>query len=156
WKLAENGVKPDESSSDLYRFRVQVEPKASATLAIREARPISSRIELTNLDDGQIKVWMQQKSINPEMEAAFRKIVEQKNRVSAFEDETMKRDDERMKIYDDQQRLRENLKALKGTAEEKALTQRYTQQLTDQENRLEALQRESDDLEKKQEQAQSE
>ena len=59
-------------------------------------------------------------------------------------------------IYDDQQRLRENLKSLKGSAEERALTQRYLQRLNDQETRLETIQKEIADFEKKQEQAQAE
>jgi uncharacterized phage infection (PIP) family protein YhgE len=42
-------------------------------------------------------------------------------------------------IVQDQQRLRENMKALRGSAEEKQLLQRYTRQLDDQENKLEAL-----------------
>jgi cell shape-determining protein MreC len=58
------------------------------------------------------------------------------------------RDEETTKIYDDQQRLRENMKALKGSAEEKALLQRYTQQLNEQENRLEVLRKETAQLEK--------
>ena len=61
------------------------------------------------------------------------------------------RDNDITHIYDDQQRLRENLKALKGSTEEKALTQRYTQQLSDQETHLEKLQKEKEDLEKKSE-----
>jgi hypothetical protein len=40
---------------------------------------------------------------------------------------------------EDQGRLRENMKALRGTAEEKALVQRYTKQLDEQENQLESL-----------------
>jgi septal ring factor EnvC (AmiA/AmiB activator) len=39
----------------------------------------------------------------------------------------------------DQERVRENMKALRGTAEEKALTQRYTKELNDQEDRLASL-----------------
>ena len=68
--------------------------------------------------------------------------------------EVSQRDDETEKIFDDQQRLRENLKALKGSAEERALTQRYTQQLADQETRLETLKRESADFQAKSDQAQ--
>jgi len=59
------------------------------------------------------------------------------------------RDTELKAIFDDQQRLRENMKSLKGTAEEKALTQRYTQQLNEQENRLEVLRKEKEQLEAK-------
>jgi hypothetical protein len=44
---------------------------------------------------------------------------------------------------------------LKHSAEERALTQRYTQQLADQETRLEAIQRETADLQAKRDQAQS-
>jgi hypothetical protein len=43
------------------------------------------------------------------------------------------------RIVEDQGRLRENMKALRGTAEEKALLQRYTRQLDEQETQLDAL-----------------
>ena len=51
-------------------------------------------------------------------------------------------------IFDDQQRLRENMKALKGTPEEKALIQRYTQELNQQEDRLEAIRKQGEQLER--------
>jgi seryl-tRNA synthetase len=75
--------------------------------------------------------------------------------VAALDQELARRESEKQKIYDDQQRLRENLKALKGSAEERALTQRYTQQLADQEARLDAIQRETADLQAKRDEAQS-
>jgi hypothetical protein len=155
WLIIGDGPKPDETTSALYRFRVAVESKASAKLTVREAKPLETTYELTNLDDDEIKMLSQQKSINADIEAAFRKIVEQKARVAALEDEISKRDDATKKIYDDQQRLRENLKVLKGSAEERSLTQRYTQQLNDQETRLETLQHESADLQIKHDQAQA-
>jgi chromosome segregation ATPase len=140
----------------VYRFRISVDSKATATLAVQEAKPLEASFSLTNLSDDQIKLFLKQESITPEIEAAFRKIVEQKNQIAALDREVTNRDDETQKIYDDQQRLRENLKALKGSPEERALTQRYTQQLADQESRLETLQHESADLKSKQEQAQAE
>jgi hypothetical protein len=156
WRIAESGPKPDETTSDVYRFRINVEPKATATLTVRESKPLEASFSLTNVTDDQIKLFLKQESITPEVEAALRKIVEQKNRIAALDTEISSRDDETQKIYDDQQRLRENLKALKGSPEERALTQRYTQQLADQEIRLQALQRESVDLNSKHDQAQAE
>ena len=44
-----------------------------------------------------------------------------------------------MTIAQDQQRVRENMKALRGSAEEKQLLQRYTRQLDEQETRLDSL-----------------
>jgi hypothetical protein len=156
WKIADNGPKPEETTSAAYRFRVAVEPKATQKLSIWEARPLETRYQLTNLTDDQIEIFLQQKSINPEIEQAFQKIIGQKDRVSALDAQITSRNDETQKIYDDQQRLRENLKALKGSPEERALTQRYTQQLNDQETRLEAIQRELVDLQAKRDQAQEE
>jgi hypothetical protein len=156
WIISEGGPKPEETTSSAYRFRENIEPKATTKFTVREAKPLETRFQLTNLTDDQITVFLQQKSINPEIEAAFHKIVAQKDRVASLDAEIARREEERQKIYDDQQRLRENLKALKGSAEERALTQRYTQQLADQETRLETLQRESADFQTKRDQAQSE
>ena len=45
----------------------------------------------------------------------------------------------RQAITQDQQRLRENMKALRGSPEEKQLLQRYTRQLDQQEDQLAEL-----------------
>src|SRR5690554_1874812 len=48
---------------------------------------------------------------------------------------------------DNKGRLRENMKALRGSAEEKALLLRYTKQLDDQETQLAALRKNIQDTE---------
>ncbi len=70
----------------------------------------------------------------------------QSSAVESLESQHQENEDEIHKIYDDQQRIRENLKALTDSANEKALVQRYTKQLDEQENRLEALRREGAQL----------
>ena len=156
WTLSADTAKPEETSSDYYRFRMVVEPKSTATLVVAESMPVSRTIAINAIDSDQTKLLLQQHSINPKIEAALRDIIAQKDRVAGFEAEAEKRKDELAGIYDDQQRLRENLKSLKGSAEERALTQRYLQRLNDQETRLEAIQKEIADFEKKQEEAQAE
>jgi len=156
WKLAEGAPKPEETTSNVYRFRVSVKPKETSKLEVGESEPLDTRYEISNVTDDQITLFLRQKSINAEVEAALRKIVEQKNRVAALDAEISSRNNEKQKIYDDQQRIRENLKALKGSPEERALTQRYTQQLADQETRLETLHKETQDFQTKRDQAQGE
>jgi hypothetical protein len=152
WVIA--GPQPEETTSTVDRFRLSVNPKATQSLELRESQPVETRFSLTNLTNDQITVFLQQRSITPAVEAAFRKIVQQKSQVDSLDAEVSRREDETHKIFDDQQRLRENLKALKGSPEERVLTQRYTQQLADQETRLATLNRESSDFETKSEQAQ--
>jgi len=156
WSISASNSKPAEATASLDRFRVNVDSKQTEMFEITESQPIDTRFALTNVTSDQITVFIQQKSITPEVEAALRRIVQQKEQVDSLNDEVSRRDDETEKIFDDQQRLRENLKALKGSQEERSLTQRYTQQLAAQETRLETLKRESADFQAKSEQAQKE
>jgi DNA repair exonuclease SbcCD ATPase subunit len=84
------------------------------------------------------------------LEAALRKVLAQHRVVADLASQSSAREDESQKIFDDQQRLRGNIKALKGSAEEKALLQRYTKQLDAQESRLEALRKEQAEIEARQ------
>ena len=141
---------PVETTADWMRFRVRVEPKQTATLVVEEARPISNTYALTNISSQQVDLFVRQQSIDRAVEEALREVLAQRGVISALEDQKTARDEAMDKIFDDQQRLRENMKALKGSAEEKQLLQRYTQQLNDQENRLEALRKEAQQLEAQQ------
>ncbi|HKQ87261.1 MAG TPA: carboxypeptidase regulatory-like domain-containing protein, partial [Candidatus Acidoferrales bacterium] len=154
WNLNPNDPKPDETTLTAYRFRVNVGAKGTATFTVREAAPLEARYALSNVTNEQVALFLQERSINPAVEAALRKIVAQKDQVSQLDDQISEREDETQKIFDDQQRLRENMKALKGTPEERALTQHYTKQLSDQETQLENLKNESDDLQFKKDEAQ--
>jgi chromosome segregation ATPase len=101
-----------------------------------------------------VALFMKEKSINKAVEDGLKPILAQKGVVSELENQITAREDQTEKIFDDQQRLRENIKALKGSAEEKSLLQRYTRQLDAQETRLEALKKESEQLEERKDRAQ--
>jgi septal ring factor EnvC (AmiA/AmiB activator) len=133
----------------MYRFRVAIGAKQSTTLEINESHPVETRVEVNSVTDDQVALMLKENAITPAIEQALRKILAQKDEVAALSAEVDKRDSDTTTIYDDQQRLRENLKALKGSAEEKALTQRYTKQLADQESRLDQLRLEKEDFQKK-------
>jgi SMC interacting uncharacterized protein involved in chromosome segregation len=90
------------------------------------------------------------------MQQAFDRILKQKEKVDEFSSQISDRKRESDQITADQNRIRENMKALKGSSEEKALLQRYVGQLDAQESRLAALRKESSDLTARQTQANSE
>jgi len=149
WTLSKDTLRPEETTASAYRFRVAIGAKQSATLEISESHPLQTQVELNNISEDEVAVLLKDGSINSEIEDALRTILDQKARVAELNAEAETRDNTITSIYDDQQRLRENLKSLKGSAEEKALTQRYTQQLSDQETRLEKLRIEKEDFEKR-------
>lgn len=80
-----------------------------------------------------------QGAITPDMRKAFEGIAAQKAAVAKLEEEMENRQKDIDAIVEDQTRLRENMKALRGTPEEKALLQRYTRQLDEQETQLATL-----------------
>jgi hypothetical protein len=149
-------VKPTETTSDWMRFRVQVPSKQTVALAVDEARPVQNTVAISSVTGQQVDFFLSQKSIDQTVAEALRKVLAQKQAVDDLESQKSERDDEAEKIFDDQQRLRENMKALKGSPEEKALLQRYAQQLDSQETRLAAIRKESAALETRRVAAQAE
>ncbi len=139
WKLAEDSPKPEEKASGLYRFRLSVEPKKTERLVINEAKPLYTQYALNGITDDQIGAFLLQKSINADIEKALRSITAQKNLVADFDAKIKAQQKMIDQIFPDQGRLRENMKALKGSAEERALLQRYTKQLDEEETQLDAL-----------------
>ena len=139
WRLAKGAKEPDEKAPGVYRFRVEVPPQGTASMPIEEVRTLATSYQLSNLDENQISLFVNKGTITREMAQALAKITSQKAEVAKLEEDMESRQKDIDRIVEDQGRLRENMKALRGTAEEKALVQRYTKQLDEQENELEAL-----------------
>jgi hypothetical protein len=154
WKLTDD-EKPAESSASFHRFRLTVDPKKTSTLLVREYRPILNNYQLTNVTDHEIKFFLEQKMINPDVEKALRRIVAQKNDVAVLDAVITGRRAQVSSISDDQQRVRENMKALKGSSEEKALVERYVRELNEQEDRVQSLRHEISETQQKRDAAQS-
>ena len=139
WRLPKGAKEPDEKAPGVYRFRLEVPPQGTASMPVEEFRTLATSYQLVSLAENQISVFVKQGTITPEMEKALAKITAQKAEVARLEEDMETRQKDIDRIVEDQGRLRENMKALKGTAEEKALVQRYTRQLDEQETQLESL-----------------
>ncbi len=149
WRLS-GSAKPAETTASYYRFKVPVGARASVKLHVAEVHPQSNSLELTNLTSDYVAYLEKQKGTTPELEAAFRKILARKNVLSQIEVQIETRRHEVSTIASDQQRIRENMKVLKGGEEEKALLRRYTGELNSQEDRLTALRGQIAELKSKQ------
>ncbi len=135
-------VKPAESSATAHRFRVSVAPKSTATLTVAEMRPIDSRVAVSNIDDDQIALILRGRNVAAGLEPQLRAVAAKSREAGEAARRLYEGQAEAQRIGQDQGRVRENLKALKGSDAEKALTERYTRQLSTQEDRLEVLRKE--------------
>jgi hypothetical protein len=153
WKLAD-GMEPAETTASFHRFRLNADPKKTTILSVKEYRPISTQYQLTSVSGGQVDYFVSQNSVNAEVEKVLRRVVAQKNAIVAFEEDMAARKAQVSGIAEDQQRVRENMKALRGSPEEKALVERYARELNDQEDRVQSLQHGIADLQQRRDAAQ--
>jgi hypothetical protein len=142
WKLAA-GQTPVESTADAQRFRIVLPVAKETVLEVREVRQGEAVITVGDVDDTLMTRLAQSGVSASALEAALRPVILKRNELAALEARQQALGADRATIVEDQQRLRENMRALRGSTEEKQLLQRYTRQLDEQETRLESLQQQA-------------
>ncbi len=155
WKLAKD-LKPEEESATAYRFRIEVKSKETKEFVVEETTPKVAAVKLDNLNETLIETFVSKQEITPELEKSLRQIIAQKDAIAKMDADLQEKSDEVDSIGEDQDRVRQNLQALKGTVEEKALAQRYVKELDEQETRLATLKKQIVDGQAKRKQAQQE
>jgi hypothetical protein len=138
WRLAE-GQTTVESTADAQRFRVVLQPAKETVHEVREMRQGETRILVGNVDEVMIAQLVKSGVSAAALEGALKPVLDKKAELSRAEQRMETLQEEQQSIATDQQRLRENMKALRGSSEEKQLLQRYTRQLDEQETRLSTL-----------------
>ena len=138
WEL-DSQPKPEESTASAYRFRVVTGPGETVRLHIGERHTLQTKYALANMGEEQLTVLLRQDGDPASVLAALQPVFAAKRRLAEIDVQIAVRNGEMNTIEKDQQRLRENLKSLKGTAEERDLTRRYTGELNAQEDRLAVL-----------------
>ena len=137
WKLAA-GQSPIEVAGDAPRFRVSLAPNQETVYVVHEMLAGESTVLLSEVDDNFVARFSQ--GARPaSLLAALQPLLDKKTEVTKVERELSQLVSEQATIVSDQQRLRENMKALRGSPEERVLLQRYTNTLNEQESKLESL-----------------
>jgi hypothetical protein len=107
-----NTDKPSETASDVYRFAVKVEKGKTAKQVVTEERDDGEQIAISNSNDGQIRIIVNDPAASKEIKEALNKALKLKwDLVKTLEDlQHAQREIDRIK--NEQPRLRENLKAI--------------------------------------------
>jgi len=146
WTLVETPA-PAETTVGDYRFRVEAASGVTTELVVQEESARETTYALSNLSSDQIALWLEERTIDPEVERVLRQVVAKRGEVEVVRREIQSRESEQQNIFNDQGRLRENLGKLGDSSEEKGLRRRYVAELEDQENRLDAIRAEREKLE---------
>ena len=145
WKLVA-GLKAEESSENFHRFRMVVKPNATESLKVEQFHPREDIVYVSNISDDYVALLVREKAIDANTEQQLRRVLAKKSEINAVDIQLRDRNNELTEINNDQTRMRENMKALKGSAEEKALLQRYVRTMDGHEDRLIAIRKDVDSL----------
>lgn len=139
WKLSDKGLKPDSQTTNSYRFRVSLKAHETIALPVSERRELMDTYDLASFGREQLELFVRLSYVDESARATLEKIIALKDGLAATESQLHAIDRETSEIGQDQQRLRDNIKALTATAEARQLISRYIAKAGEQETRLEQL-----------------
>jgi hypothetical protein len=133
---------PAETTASAHRFRVPVAARAEATLSLAERRAGEARFSIDQMDDRLIASFGQRGVSVEELRRFLQPVIEARSRLADAERRSQELAAQVASVGSDQERMRETIKALGTSRQERALKDRYTRELGAQEDRLQALQKE--------------
>jgi hypothetical protein len=149
WKLL-HPKKPLETTDNYLRFQIEVPGNTEKAFMVKEIRDVWESIAISNLTPDNILIFAREKYLDHKTLKQMEKMVAVKAELAGIENDLKTIVGEREQIFKDQKRLRENLKGLGQTSEEKGLRSRYIQQLGSQETRLEQILKQEESLKEQQ------
>jgi hypothetical protein len=139
WKLVDQNQKPVDETQNFYRFRVELAPRTTVELPVNERHQITDNYSISTLARSDVDAFIARGSIDSSLRTILEKIIDVKNRMAVQDQRIASLQAERQQIDQDQARLRDNIKALKDTAEARELIARYVAKANQQETRIEQL-----------------
>lgn len=127
---------PTEKTRNLYRFAVTAEPGTPVTLEITETMNIVQRLVIQNFEIDQVNVYLRSDHASARVREVLQQYLRKRQALTELTGARLAIETAIQAANVDQQRLRENLKAL---GESDALHQRYVQKLAASEDELEKL-----------------
>lgn len=151
WTLTEPAA-PAERTADVYRFSVAVAPGESATLTVRQERPVLSSLSLLTDSVETILSYTHVGPTNERVRAALEDLAARRAKASDLETKIADIDSQLDAITQGQERIRQNMQALDHRSD---LYRRYVGELDAQESKIASLQNERQTLATRLSQAQS-
>lgn len=152
--ILDASVKPAETTPGSYRFRLVVQPHAAGQVTVTQRHILDQYFRLADTSEEQLTLYLS--SADPKVTAELEPVFAAKRKVADLLAQMNNLRTRERALDEDQKRLRENLAALKASAEERSLVRRYTGELNAQEDALAELHRQMATLQEQESAAQQE
>jgi hypothetical protein len=139
WTIVKPDAKDVAVSDGRWRIPVQVAAGTEATVDVMIERPVVQTLSLSSASPDQIKVFLRNAEIDQGLRDALGRLVSLQRSVAAAQKRVDDVANRRSSLVTDQGRLRDNLRATPSGSD---LYKRYLAKLAEQENAIEALDKE--------------
>lgn len=128
--------KPEETTRDQHRFAANAEPGQPTTVTITEERLADEQFNLASVDVAQVELFINAKAATPALRAALENLLTSRTAHREASDARAAVERELQEAATEEQRLRENLVAVRNAD---AAYQQFLKKLTAEEDRIEKL-----------------
>lgn len=139
YKLVQPSPEDVEKTKTHYRIRMSAKPGESKTMHVILQHDGQQSLHLMDLSYQQLKAYTSAThQLAPRTRALFEKLADMRRAVDKIDADIRQLVDERQSIFNDQQRIRDNLRAVPNNTD---ISQRYLKSLSKQEDKLEEIAR---------------
>jgi len=132
----EDTPEPVEKTETYYRFRFDAPASKTTRFVVKEKGDVHESWSVHNVNRGTVGLWLKRKFIDEPTRDTLNQLVEMNEKLASLDYWIRERDKEISTIFQNQERLRENLGALGSTRDEKGLRERYVEALNSEEDRI--------------------
>ena len=135
WKLM-TPKEATEKTRNQYRFAVKAEPGKPAVLEVLEEQIQNQQIAITNIDDGTILFYVNQKVTSDKVKEALQDVIKRKQQIAKVTQDKQRLEEQIKVIGQEQDRIRQNMAQLDHSTD---LYKRYVKKFGEQEDEVEKL-----------------
>jgi len=132
--------KPTETTPTGYRFELALPANGSAKIAVSEERVYNTTQQISNLNNDQIGVFIQNKILPAAARLALSAIVTAKNKIADLDRQLISTNAQTESLSSDAKRLRDNIGTLNGVSGQQGQVQTYAAKLASIESEITAAQ----------------
>ena len=136
WELVEPEVEDPELTETAYRLPSEIEAGAARTVVVALERTMLEQVAIVDMTYDRMVAYAGMRELSPEVRRAFERLAELRAEVERHRTALQRIEQERAIIYEDQERLRDNLGRVPSNSD---LYQRYLDKMSEEEDRLDQL-----------------
>ncbi len=130
---------PVARTESYYRFRLAAKAGVTTRFEVKQKGDVHESWSVTSVDQGTVAAWLKRKYIDQPTREALDRLVDINEKAASLAYWIRDREQTVEGIFQNQERLRQNLSSLGSSQDERGLRERYVAALNEEEDRLAAL-----------------